>query len=353
LTNFDARSLSLYLEKEMPMETLALKKTATNSTLPITMKAAAIDGYGGPEMLKPHNLPVPQLGHDEVLIEVAAAGVGVWDGMQREGKMARMEPGGGNKFPLVLGADGAGTVKAVGTDVKGFKPGDAVYGYSFLSPKGGFDAQYAAVPADAVAKIPKGLDVKQAGVLGVTGVTALRGLDDHLRVKRGHNVLIFGASGGVGDPAVQLAKAMGANVLAVVASDDGATLATQSGADVVVNTKRDDLTAALQSFAPNGLDALLATVNGDGLDKAIAGIKKGGRLAHPNGVQPAPKAGPGVEVSAYDGTPDRKLLDKLNRLIESRPFKLHLSGTFPLEKADEAHRELAKHHLGRMVLTTK
>jgi NADPH2:quinone reductase len=337
----------------MSMETVTEKKTNRASATLTTMKAAAIDAYGGPEQLKLHTLPIPKPGPDEVLIEVAAAGVGVWDALQREGGMASMAPGGKEKFPLVPGADGAGSIKAVGDKVTAFRPGEAVYAYGFLNPKGGFYARYAAVSADAVARIPKGLDVNQAAALGVTGVTALRGLDDHLHLRKGHHVLIFGASGGVGDPAVQLAKAMGAAVFAVVTSDDGAKLAKESGADVVVNTKSDDLAKALKTFAPEGLDAVLATVNGDGLDLAIKAIKPGGRLAHPNGVTPAPKAALGVTVEAYNGTPDRALLDKLNQLIESRPFKVHLSGTFPLEKAAQAHEELKKHHLGRMVLTTK
>jgi NADPH:quinone reductase-like Zn-dependent oxidoreductase len=345
-----ARSASIvpFHLQENAMQT-ATRRNPRSPDVPATMKASALDTYGGPEVLRPHDLPVPPVGPDEVLIEVAAAGVGVWDAKQRNGDMAGMGPKA--SFPIVPGADGAGTIVAVGERVKDFKPGDEVYGYSFLSPKGGFYAGYAVVPADAVAKIPAGLDIAEAGALGVTAITALRGLDDHLHVKEGDRVLIFGASGGVGDPAVQLAKAMGAQVLAVVTSDDGAALVRERGADVIVNLKRDDLAAALRKFAPDGLDAVLAVVAGDGLDTAIAAIRVGGRLAHPNGVTPPPKARPGIAVEAYDGRPDRALLDKLNGLIESRPFSIKLSGRFPLADAAKAHREMEKHHLGRMVLT--
>src|SRR5690349_10548017 len=109
-----------------------------------TMRAVAIDRFGGIETLKLRELPVPAVGADEVLVRVEAAGVGVWDPFEREGGFAKefnIKP----VFPMVLGSDGAGTVEAVGGDVRSFKKGDRVYGISFLNPKGGFYAQYAVV----------------------------------------------------------------------------------------------------------------------------------------------------------------------------------------------------------------
>ena len=331
--------------------------TTTASTLPATMRAIAFDAYGGPERLTLHVLPVPDLGPDEVLVEVEAAGVGVWDAKQREGATAAMEPDGGLPFPVVPGADGAGTVRVVGAAVRDFAIGDHVYGYSFLSPKGGFHAEYAAVPADAVARIPAGLDVVEAAALAVPAITALRGLDA-LHVKRGDRVLVFAASGGVGHVAVQLAKALGADVMAVVSSEDGADLARSLGADPVVDVRLDDLPLALRSFAPHGLDAVFAAANGDGLAQAIADLKPGGRVGWPNGVEPVPEAGPDVVASAFDGRPDRDLLDRLNALIESlrdhHPrFTVHVARTFAFADAADAHRAMTSHHLGRMVLQPK
>ncbi len=324
----------------------------TTSTAPqpgASMTAMAIDAYGDPDRLVPHTLPVPTLAADEVLIEVAFAGVGVWDGKQREGAMAPMEPGGGLPFPVVPGADGSGTVVAVGDRVADFAVGDVVYGYSFLSPKGGFHAQYVAVPTDAVAKVPPGLPLDQAGALGVPAITALCGLE-RLHVGPGTRLLVFGASGSVGHAAVQLAKALGATVIGVVASEDGAGLARAAGADPVVDTKLDDLPAALREFAEDALDAVFATVNGDGLAQAIAALKRGGRLAWPNGVQPEPESGPDVVAGGFDGRPDRALLDRLNALIEKRPFTVPLAQVVPLADAAAAHRALGGHHLGRAVL---
>lgn len=138
------------------------------------MQAVAIDSYGGKELLKLGELPIPEMSPTEVLIKVEAAGVGVWDAIVREGFMKDMAPA---AFPLVLGGDGSGTIAAVGADVQGFRVGDQVYGYAFLSPKGGFYADDVVLPTDHVALMPKGLTMEQAGALAVPGLTALDGLN--------------------------------------------------------------------------------------------------------------------------------------------------------------------------------
>src|SRR6516162_3009800 len=114
-----------------------------------TMKAVAIDRFGGPETLTLETLPLPEVGPDEVLIHVEAADVAVWDPFEREGgfaKLLHIEP----RFPYVLGTDGAGTVATVGARVRHFKEGDRVYGVSLMNPKGGFYAEYVSVKADNV-----------------------------------------------------------------------------------------------------------------------------------------------------------------------------------------------------------
>jgi NADPH:quinone reductase-like Zn-dependent oxidoreductase len=314
------------------------------------MHAIAIDHFGGPEQLTLHELPVPTPGPNGVLIKVQVAGVGGWDATERSGAMVQVTPDAVKKFPRILGADGAGTVAAIGADVTGFRIGDEVYAAGYLNPKGGFYAQYAAVEADQVALVPSGLKLEEAGVLALTGVTALRGLSDHLKLKASQHLLIFGASGGVGQPAVQLAKAMGAHVLAVVSNAEGATVAKESGADVVINSKTEDLKAAITAFAPAGLDAVLVLVNGDGLPDSIAAVRAGGRVAYPHGVRPAPTGRPDIDVIGYDGNPHREVLDRLSALVASRPFSVHISDRFALADAPQAHRALADHHAGRVVL---
>ena len=109
--------------------------------------------------------------------------------------------------------------------------------------------------------------------------------------------MVFGASGGIGHLAVQLAKRMGARVLAVASGPDGVELVRGSGADAAVDGRRDDVAEAVRAFAPEGLDAALVLVDGRGLERGARGVKKGGRVAYPNGVEPAPRAPDGVEVA--------------------------------------------------------
>ena len=149
-------------------------------TIRKTMRAAAINRFGGIEEIKLQMLPVPEIEPDEVLIRIESAGVGVWDTFEREGGFAKMfgvEP----KFPYVLGSDGAGTVSAVGEQANRFKEGDRVYAAALINPKGGFYAQYIAVKSANVSHIPGKLTIEEAGVMPSDAMTALRGLDDMLR----------------------------------------------------------------------------------------------------------------------------------------------------------------------------
>ena len=314
-----------------------------------TMKAVAIDRFGGPETLTLETLPVPEVGPDEVLIHIESADVAVWDPFEREGGFAELygiEP----RFPHVLGTDGAGTVEAVGKSVGRFKKGDRVYGVALMNPKGGFYAEYAAMKADNVAHVPDKLTTEQAAVMPCDALTALTGLDDVLGLKPGEALMIFGAGGGIGHLAVQLAKRMGARVLAVASGADGVALAQRLGADFVVNGRTDDGAAAAQAFAPAGLDAALMTAGGDAADRALVAIREGGRVAYPNGVEPMPKVRPGVRLSNYNVVIDPNTIAKLNRLIEAGPFEAHVARTFPLDQAVAAHKALKEHYLGKLAL---
>jgi NADPH:quinone reductase-like Zn-dependent oxidoreductase len=314
-----------------------------------TMKAVAIDRFGGPETLTLETLPVPEVGPDEVLIHIESADVAVWDPFEREGgftKLYGIKP----RFPHVLGTDGAGTVAAVGKSVGRFKKGDRVYGVALMNPKGGFYAEYAAVKADNVAHVPDQLTTEQAGVMPCDALTALTGLDDVLGLKPGEALMIFGAGGGIGHLAVQLAKRMGARVLAVASGADGMALARRLGADVVVNGRTDDVVAAAQAFAPAGLDAALMTAGGEAADRALSAMREGGRVAYPNGVEPEPKVRPGVRLNNYNVMVDPKAIDKLNSLIEAGPFEAHVARTFRLDQAAAAHKALEEHYLGKLAL---
>jgi NADPH:quinone reductase len=312
-----------------------------NASIPEKMEAAAIDRYGGPEVLQRKTLPVPHPRADQVLIQVQTAGIGVWDPDAREGEFEV-----GKGFPRILGNDGAGLVVAAGEGVKRFQVGDAVYAYAF---EGGFYAEYAAVKENEVAPLPTGLPLEDAGVLGADGATALVGLDDTLQLRPGETLVVFGASGGIGHLAVQLAKRMGAKVLAVASGEDGVALARKLGADEVVEGHRRDLLSALRRLAPEGVDAALVLA-GKGATRALKVVKKGGRIAYPNGVEPEPTAPEGVTAQGYDGRSDPDVFERLNRLIGSGPFHVEIGRSYPLEQVAEAHRALNKHHLGKLAL---
>jgi NADPH:quinone reductase-like Zn-dependent oxidoreductase len=143
---------------------------------------------------------------------------------------------------------------------------------------------------------------------------------------------------------------MGARVLAVASGDDGVDLVRRLGADAVADGHREDVAAAAREFAPDGLDAALLTAGGAAADDALTALHRGGRVAYPNGVEPEPQAPVGVTVRSYDGTPDPQVIEKLNRLIESGPFTVHVARTFPLDQAADAHRALDTHYLGKLCL---
>jgi len=322
--------------------------TQTSKVKEKTMRAVALDRFGGPETLQVQSVPTPEIGPDEILIHVAAAGVGAWDPFEREGGFVEVL-GRTPKFPYVLGTDGAGTVAAVGGEVKEFKVGDRVYAMELGNPKGGFYAEYAAVKADNAAGIPGALTMEQAAVLPTDAITALAGLEV-VNLQPDESVMIFGASGGIGHLAVQLAKRMGARVFAAASGEDGVRLVKQLGADVVVDGRSDNVLDVAREFAPGGIDAALVTAGGEATDRALSAIRAGGRVAYPNGVMPAPKPPAGVSVEAYDGEGGRDRIEKLNRLIEAGPFEVHVDRVFPLEQAAAAQAALAQHHLGKFAL---
>jgi len=285
--------------------------TQTTQAKQKTMRAVALDRFGGPETLKMQTLPVPAIAPDEILIRVEAAGVGAWDPFEREGGFTEIT-GREAKFPYVLGTDGAGVIAAVGGQVSRFKEGDHVYALELANPNGGFYAEYAVVKADNASIIPADLTMEQAAVLPSDAVTALNGLDDVLRLKRGESVMIFGASGGIGHLAVQLAKRLGARVFAVASGDDGVALAKRLGADAVADGRGEGVLEAAREFARDGIDAALVTAGGEAIDRALSAIRVNGRVAYPNGVMPQPNPPHQMQIQNYDGEPSREVLDKLN-----------------------------------------
>lgn len=318
-------------------------------TIPTTMRAAAIDGFGGPEVLKLHTLPVPAPAAGEVLIRIDTAGVGSWDAEIRGG----WSPGGKIEFPYVLGYEGSGTVASLGSHEHRFKIADHVYAYSWNNPKGGFYAEYAAVPAEKVELIPKRLDLVHAGAMPISGLTALQGIDDVLQLRRDEHILIHGASGGVGTIAIQFARLRHARVFASASGQDGVKLTLRLGAHAAVDGKEEDIAEAARRFAPNGVEAVLALAGGTGFQKCLDATRKGSRVAYPNGVEPVPGERKGIAMLAYDAVAGIEEFEKLNRAImEANPeIEVPIAGTYSLASAAKAHERIEEGHvLGKIVI---
>ena len=311
--------------------------------IPKTMRAAAIDRFGGPAVLSVHTLPVPQHNSQEVLINIDFAGVGKWDARMRE-------DGDEKRLPLILGSDGAGTVVAVGSRVKHLSVGDRVYSYSYDNPKGGFYAEYVAVAGGNVAPIPDGVDFLHAGAMPTIALTALQGVEA-LEIAKGESVIVHGASGNVGMLALQFAKGRGARILATASGKDGIQFVRRLGADLAVDGKRSNITSAARDFAPGGVDAVLAFAGKKNLTRCLDALRKGGRVAYPNGVEPEPRKRCGVRIEAYDAETGMRRFERLRRAVEESGLQVPIAEVFDLAQAGDAHRRVSKGHvLGKIVL---
>jgi NADPH:quinone reductase-like Zn-dependent oxidoreductase len=314
-----------------------------DGVVPATMQAMVIDAFGGPERLVVRDVPVPSVGADEVLVRVDTAGVGVWDAKARRGEWATGE----EHFPIVLGAEGSGTIAGLGDAVQGLRLGDAVYCYADGDTKGGFYAEYAALAAAHVAPFPASLDFREAGAVPVSGLTALAGIDDVLALRPGQSVLIHGASGSVGMLAVQFAKHRGARVIATAKGRDAREFLRGLHVDEALDTEHDDVLAAARRFAPDGVDALLAFAGGPDLERAIGALRDGATIAHPNGVEVPPNSG----AIAFDGVPNPAAFARLSAAFDAATIQIPIAATYGLIAADEAHRRLERGHvLGNIIL---
>lgn len=320
------------------------------SVIPDTMKAAAVDRFGPPSALTLHELTVPKPGPQEVLIAIDTAGIGTWDASIRDGSWRKS---GRPRFPLVPGVDGAGIVVAKGRRVRRVQLGDRVYAYEFGNRHGGFYAEFAAARAEHVGRVPKGLALRDAGAVATTGLTALQGIDT-LELRAGQTVLIFGASGAVGTMAVQFAVQRGARVIATASGAAAVRLVRKLGADHVIDARRADSIEQLRKLSPGGLDRVLALAGGDELERCLDFVRPGGRVVHPNGVEPVPKKRPTFRLRAYDAIANPREFEKLNRHLRNRKIRVPIDASYPLGKAAQAHRRLDREHvLGRMVLRVR
>lgn len=306
------------------------------------MQAAGIQRFGPPSVLQLVTLQAPVVGPHEVLIALHAAGVGVWDASVRDGSWRPIPH---PKFPLILGTDGAGIVVFKGARVRRFRVGDRVWGYHYANPKGGFYAEYIAVAATHLGIVPKHLDLLQAGAAATTGLTALQGIDDALHLRAGDTALIYGSSGAVGTLAVQFAKRRAARVIATASGRRAAALVRELGADEVFDARGRTALAELRKLAPDGIDAALVLASGESLEACLSLIRRRGRIAYPNGVEPEPKRRQGIRLVAYDAVAGPKEFARLDRAATEARLRVPIPATYPLARAAEAHARLERGHI--------
>jgi NADPH:quinone reductase-like Zn-dependent oxidoreductase len=321
-------------------------------------QAMVQDAYGSADVLELRDIDKPEIAADEVLIRVHAAGVdrGVWHVMTGLPYPIRLA-GYGLRTPNtpVPGTDVAGVVEAVGSDVTRFAPGDEVFGYG----KGSF-AQYARAPEDKLAAKPANLTFEQAAVVAVSGVPALQALRDHGRVQPGATVLIIGASGGVGTYAVQLAKALGADVTAVC-STTKVDMVRSLGADRVLDYTHEDF-----AQGPERYDVILDIGGNASLSRLRHALVPKGTLVIVGGETDGRWLGGtdrqvralvlsrfvGQKLTTFIASETHEDLIPLKDLIESGKVTPVVDRTYPLTEVPEAIRYLEQGHArGKVVIT--
>ena len=308
------------------------------------MRAIVQDAYGSPDVFRLAQISIPEIGDNQVLVRVHAAGLdrGTWHVMAGRPYFVRLALGFRKPRNPVPGHDLAGTVAAVDPGVTRFSPGDEVFG----TGKGTF-AEYSRAPEDQLARKPVSLSFEQAAVVPVSGLTALQALTDVGRVQSGQQVLITGASGGVGSYAVQLAKALGAEVTGV-SSTAKLDLVRSLGADHVLDYARDDFADGVHRY-----DLILDIGGNPALARLRRALTRTGTAVIVGGEQGGSLTGLGRPFRAIALSPfvRQRLtffvskergsdLERLAEFIEAGKLTPAIDRTFPLDRVPEAMRHL-------------
>jgi NADPH:quinone reductase-like Zn-dependent oxidoreductase len=303
------------------------------------MKAARIHRFGPPDVIEVEDIPPPRPAAGEVLVRVAAAGVGPWDALIRDGKSKVSPPP-----PLTLGSDLSGVVEAVGTAVSGFKNGDEVFGVT--NPQFvGANAEFAVASAQMVARKPQRLTTLEAASVPVVAVTAWQMLFEHARLEAGQRVMILGAAGNVGAYAVQFAANAGFHVIAVVGSDDVEYVRTL-GAKDVIDYRVTDFVDVVRS-----VDGVIDTVGGDARDRAFAVLKPGGILVTVVSTAFVPPRAD-VRSAFFYAEVTTARLNAISGLLDGGTVIPQVGSVLPLEQVRTAHEMLAgaPHRRGKIML---
>lgn len=316
------------------------------------MRAVRAHTYGDPDVLSLDELPVPEPGSGEVRVRVHASSVNPIDAKIRAGGQRAVVR---YTLPRTLGLDVSGVIDAVGPGVDAFAVGDEVWG-SPSHTAGGCYADYAVIPARQLGAKPAALSHAEAAALPLVALTAWEALVVKAKLQPGERVLIHAGAGGVGHVAIQIAKAIGAEVI-TTCSTRNVAFVTELGADRVVDYTQEDYASVLED-----LDVALDALGGDERDKTLGVLRRGGRMPCIVGGIPkfVAKHGPnlgltcavtdiarftlrarmsrGVKVFQVVRRPSGRLMDELARLVEDGRLRPTIAATFGLDDVAEAHR---------------
>ena len=299
---------------------------------------------GGPELLTIEDAPEPRPLPTEVLVRVKAIGLNPLEARLRAGEFPLM-----GRPPFVLGWDISGVVGEAPQTWR-FRPGDEVSGMPLFPRAANAYAEVVAAPALHLVRKPASLSHVEAAALPVVGLTAWQGLVDLAGVTEGDRVLVHGGGGGVGHVAIQIAKALGAYVIAT-SSGSKRKFVEGLGADEVIDYTTVDFTEAVRD-----IDVVLDTIGGETVRRSLRVLRPGGHLvtatSEDDSELTAACEAAGMRFSGIAVDPDPVALRGLVELVEQGRLRVHVQETFPFERVADAHRLLDSGHLqGKLVLT--
>jgi NADPH2:quinone reductase len=320
------------------------------------MKAIQVQKSGGPEVLTLVDLPAPTPKPNEAVIKIAASGVNFIDVYFREGRYPAA-------LPFVNGQEAAGTVSEVGAEVKSLKPGDRVAYSSVL----GSYAEYAAVPAEKLVRVPDNVKPEEAAAAMLQGMTAHYLLHSTYPLRKGETALIHAAAGGVGLLMVQMAKQLGARVIGTAGSADKIRLAREAGADEMVNYREQDFEAETKRLTGGkGVDVVYDGVGQSTFDKGLNVLRPRGYMvlfgASSGPVAPVDPLKLAQKGSLFLTRPSlahyiatREELERRSSevlgMIAGGKLKLRISHVYKLQDAQQAHRDLeGRQTTGKLLL---
>jgi NADPH:quinone reductase len=311
----------------------------------ISMKAAYINQVGPPDVILYGDLPEPQPNRRQCLIKVAAVDVNPIDVYFRSG----MVPG-KLSFPWILGRDLAGTIVAVGSDVKRFKPGDRVWASNQGSDgRPGTFAELAAVDERWLNPTPEGVRDEDAVAMSLVGITAHLGLVRGARLKAGEILFVNGGAGGVGSSVLQMGKIRGARVIATAGSAAKVAVCRELGADLAINYRTEDVDAAIKGFAPYGIDVWWETSREPNFERSVSLLARRGRMIVMAGrdARPPFPVGPfyvkdcsvhGFAMFNASAREQHAAAKDINQWLAEGKLKARIDRVLPLSQAAEAHR---------------